>query len=239
MRRRRTRTIRTPHGDGLASQGVAPHRGHRCVGQGRHRRERARPVRPAHLAGPDAPPRDPPHHDPPRRRAPRGPSRIVAPRARRRPAAGGNAGSCHRRVIDDLHEVVHVTESLANGEGVDDEWAVDDGRYVLMCTNGRHDACCATFGRPVIRALRESRGPTRSGSAHTSAATASPRTSWCSRTACTSATSSPESAAALLAAHDEGRLDLSCFRGRSTLRLAEQCAEHHVRQQLGCPTSPA
>ena len=52
-------------------------------------------------------------------------------------------------MIEDLHEVVDATESLANGEGPDDRWELDDDRYVLVCTNGRHDACCATFGRPA------------------------------------------------------------------------------------------
>ena len=34
--------------------------------------------------------------------------------------------------------------------------AVDEQRSILVCTNGRHDQCCANRGRPVVRALRES-----------------------------------------------------------------------------------
>lgn len=30
---------------------------------------------------------------------------------------------------------------------------------VLVCTNGRHDACCAEFGRPLARALEDELGP--------------------------------------------------------------------------------
>ena len=45
---------------------------------------------------------------------------------------------------------------LAAGHELGAGWEPDDSRYVLVCTNGRHDACCATFGRPLVRALRES-----------------------------------------------------------------------------------
>ena len=37
----------------------------------------------------------------------------------------------------------------------------------------------------------------------------------------------------MLAAHDDGRLDLANFRGRSTFRMPEQAAEHFVRVELG------
>ncbi|HEX6658577.1 MAG TPA: hypothetical protein VF065_10875, partial [Ilumatobacter sp.] len=90
-----------------------------------------------------------------------------------------------------------------------------------------------TFGRPVVRALRESRWANQlwecshiGGDRFAANLVVLPDSLYFGNV-------SPESAAALLAEHDAGRLDLSCFRGRSTLRLAEQCAEHHVRQQLG------
>jgi hypothetical protein len=40
------------------------------------------------------------------------------------------------------------------------------------------------------------------------------------------------SARRVLAAHDAGRLELLGFRGRTTSRLVEQAAEHHVRATL-------
>ncbi len=67
---------------------------------------------------------------------------------------GTTVATAHRVVLDDLHHVVAATESIANGHGPDAGWAVDDERYVLVCTNGRHDACCATYGRPLVRDLR-------------------------------------------------------------------------------------
>ena len=60
-------------------------------------------------------------------------------------------------MVDDLHQVVTATESLAAGARLGAGWEHDDEPYVLVCTNGRHDPCCATFGRPLVRALRASR----------------------------------------------------------------------------------
>ena len=60
----------------------------------------------------------------------------------------------------------------------------------LVCTNGRHDPCCADKGRPVVRALAAPRGGPTCGSPPTSAATASPPTSWACPTASTTAGSS-------------------------------------------------
>ena len=42
----------------------------------------------------------------------------------------------------------------------------------------------------------------------------------------------PDSALPLLRALNAGRLDLSCYRGRTSLTLAEQAVEHFVRREL-------
>ena len=53
---------------------------------------------------------------------------------------GTTVATAHRVVLDDLHHVVAATESIANGHGPDAGWALDDERYVLVCTNnGRHE----------------------------------------------------------------------------------------------------
>ena len=70
---------------------------------------------------------------------------------------GATPARARRRVVDDLHRIVSATESIASGAGPGPAWENDDEPYVLVCTNGRHDACCATFGRPIVRALRRSR----------------------------------------------------------------------------------
>jgi len=135
------------------------------------------------------------------------------------PQVGQDEVVARRRVIDDFHEVVRVTESLAGGGQVGDDWERDSDRYVLVCTNGRHDSCCATFGRPLVRALRESRWAAQvwecshvGGDRFAANIVLLPDSLYFGDV-------DEAAAARLLAAHDEGRLDLASFRGRSTLRL--------------------
>jgi hypothetical protein len=149
------------------------------------------------------------------------------------PRPGSIDAAAFRVVVPDLHAVVDATSSLADGHGPDRSWSPDPDRYVLVCTNGRHDACCATYGRPVVRALRES--PWRDevwecshigGDRWAANIVILPDSLYYGRQDATTA-------AGVLAAHEEGRLDLTGFRGRSTLRLPEQAAEQHLRTALG------
>jgi hypothetical protein len=64
-------------------------------------------------------------------------------------------------------------EPLRRGQGVDGR--PEDDPLLLVCTNGRHDPCCAEFGRPVADAL----------------ATGSPATSWRCPTGSTTGASTP------------------------------------------------
>lgn len=152
---------------------------------------------------------------------------VVAPRPGLRPAV------VHRRFIRDLRDVVSATESLATGATVDAGWEPEPDRYVLVCTNGRHDSCCATYGRPLVRALRESQWANEvwecshiGGDRFAANVVVLPDSLYFGGV-------DPLAAERLLRAHDEGRLDLECFRGRSTSRLPEQAAEHAVRARLG------
>jgi len=137
-----------------------------------------------------------------------------------------------RRVIEDLHHVVPVTESLVGTGATDDDWVADTDRYVLVCTNGRHDACCATQGRPLVRHLRNTAWTDEvwecshiGGDRFAGNLLLLPDSLYFGR--CGAA-----DAERLLAAHDEGRLDLASLRGRSTLTLVEQAAEQFVRTEL-------
>ena len=152
---------------------------------------------------------------------------VVAPRP------GAVAGSAHRRTIGHLNEVVSATASIAAGHGHDDAWVPDSDRYVLVCTNGRHDPCCATYGRPIVRGLRETQWAADvwecshiGGDRFAGNVVLLPDSLYFGRL-------DLAAAEAVLEAHDDGRLDLDRFRGRSTFRLHEQAAEHHVRRQLG------
>jgi hypothetical protein len=151
---------------------------------------------------------------------------VTAPRAR-------------RRIVDDLHQVVTATESLASGAGSGAGWADDDEPYALVCTNGRHDACCATFGRPLVRTLRGSRWAERvwecshiGGDRFAGNLLLLPESLYFGRC------DGPR-AEQVLAEYDAGRIDLTCFRGRSSLTLVEQAAEHFVRTELALDTLDA
>lgn len=107
-----------------------------------------------------------------------------------------------------------------------------DRPLYLVCTNGRHDACCAEFGRPLARAL----------------ATAYPDRTWeCSHVGGDRFAANlvclpegvyygrlgPLEARRVAQAHDGGRLVLDHYRGRSCYPFAVQAAEYLLRRELG------
>jgi hypothetical protein len=149
------------------------------------------------------------------------------------PRPGEHPAIAHRTVVDDLHEVVAATAALADGRGTGPGWTPDADRYVLVCTNGRHDPCCATYGRPLVRALRSSQWADDiwecshiGGDRWAANLVILPDSLYFGH-------QDEATATQVLAAHDAGRLDLTGFRGRSTSRLVEQAAEQHVRTTLG------
>ena len=149
------------------------------------------------------------------------------------PRPGEVAGSCRRRSIKRLHDLVAATAPLAAGHPLGPEWEHDPDRYVLVCTNGRHDPCCATFGRPLVRSLRASTWAPEvwecshiGGDRFAGNVVVLPDGLYFGRR-------DADGAARVLAAHDDGRLEIDGFRGRSTFRLAEQAAEQFVRVERG------
>lgn len=166
---------------------------------------------------------------PPQRRDPHGPVRaffVVAARP------GRNAGVTWARTVPTLSAVRHVTDDLridAEPEG----WHRHDERLVLVCTNGKHDQCCANRGRPVVRHLRESRWRDQvwecshiGGDRFAANLLVLPDSLYFGRM-------EPPEAEALLDAHAAGTIALEWYRGRSTLRFPEQAAEHALRSSLG------
>jgi hypothetical protein len=144
---------------------------------------------------------------------------------------GVTPARAQRMVVGDLHQIVPSTESLASDGVTGPGWEEDTEPYALVCTNGRHDACCATKGRPLVRALRRS-----------------PWSEWvweCSHIGGDRFAGNllllPESlyfgrcdeagAERVLASFAAGRIDLATYRGRSTHSLIEQAAEHFVRAE--------
>ncbi|HZB41098.1 MAG TPA: sucrase ferredoxin [Ilumatobacter sp.] len=137
------------------------------------------------------------------------------------------------RDVDSLVEVVAAMDDLRLHREEARGWRQVDDKVVLVCTNGRHDQCCANRGRPVIRALRETRWADRlwecshiGGDRFAANVVVLPDSIYFGRV-------EPDSALPLLEAFDDGRIDLARFRGRTSLSLAEQAVEHFVRRELG------
>jgi hypothetical protein len=107
-----------------------------------------------------------------------------------------------------------------------------DGALFCVCTNGRHDACCAEFGRPVAMALDESH-PEQTwevshigGDRFAGNMVVLPEGLYYGRL-------EPSVARGIADAHLAGRLELDHLRGRSSYPMAAQAAEIRLRRDLG------
>jgi hypothetical protein len=103
---------------------------------------------------------------------------------------------------------------------------------VLVCTNGKRDACCAILGRPLVSGLAK-RAPGRVWEAthlggHRFAPTATFLPAGTMHGHLT-----VDSAAAILAAAERGETVLNGLRGRSTWSKRGQAAEIAVRELIG------
>ena len=106
-----------------------------------------------------------------------------------------------------------------------------DGALFGVCTNGRHDACCAEFGRPVAMALDESH-PEQTwevshigGDRFAGNMVVLPEGLYYGRL-------DPAVAGDVADAHLAGRVDLDHLRGRSSYPMAAQAAEIRLRRDL-------
>ena len=107
-----------------------------------------------------------------------------------------------------------------------------DERFLMVCTNGRHDACCANEGRPLVRAMR-ARGPAPvwecshiGGDRFAANVVLLPHGCYFGRVG-------PDDLDAFLTELDEGRLPLAHYRGRSALPPPAQAVEIAVRTETG------
>jgi len=145
---------------------------------------------------------------------------------------GEVVGSTHRIVVEDLRHVVLATECLLTRGEADERWEPDDDPYLLVCTHGRHDTCCATEGRPLVRHLRTTRwaewvweSSHIGGDRFAGNVAVLPDGLYFGRL-------TPGVIDGVLGALDDGRLALQHLRGRSSFSLIEQASEHFVRAQL-------
>jgi hypothetical protein len=107
-----------------------------------------------------------------------------------------------------------------------------DGSIFCVCTNGRHDACCAERGRPVAQALDRAH-PLETwevshvgGDRFAANMVVLPHGLYYGRL-------DPASSIAVAGAHLAGELDLDRLRGRASQPMAVQAAEIHLRRELG------
>lgn len=101
----------------------------------------------------------------------------------------------------------------------------------LVCTNGRHDPCCADLGRPVVRALAAAGAPDVWESSHIGGDRFAANVV-CLPDGVYYGRVEPDGAARLLADHRAGLVDLDHYRGRSCLPPLVQAADLFARRHL-------
>jgi hypothetical protein len=137
------------------------------------------------------------------------------------------------RVVADLDELLDLDFSpLHEGRPVGFGTAREDPLY-LICTNGRHDPCCANLGRPVARALQARAGPDDEtvwesshygGDRFAGNLVCLPHGLYFGRL-------SPADAERVVAAYEAGVVDLDNYRGRAGEPFPAQAAEIFLRRQ--------
>jgi hypothetical protein len=162
---------------------------------------------------------------------------LLVRRPGRRPAPGPlrvfavRSGEwCESAELDAVEDVMDLDlAALAAGRSAGlDRWGEP---VMLVCTHGRHDACCAERGRPLAAELARL-SPSRvwecshlGGDRFAANVLALPEGLGFGRVDVTDA-------ARLLAGLDRGELDLDLLRGRCTLPMAAQYAEIVLRGEL-------
>jgi hypothetical protein len=145
---------------------------------------------------------------------------------------GTDRGRCWHRRVATLHAAADAAEVLPGPDGAP-HWHPHVDPLFLVCTNGRHDACCATFGRPLARLLRG--GPHGDdvwecshigGDRFAGNLVILPEGLYFGR--CDDA-----SAHRVIDDYGDGVIHLDRYRGRSVLGFYEQAAEFFVRRELG------
>jgi hypothetical protein len=133
--------------------------------------------------------------------------------------------------VADLREVLDL-DLTSFRDGGSSGLAPYDGSLFCVCTNGRHDACCAEYGRPVAMAL-DVAYPEQTwevshigGDRFAGNLVALPEGLYYGRL-------DPQQGIAVAGAHLAGELDLDHLRGRSSYPMAVQAAEHYLRRQVG------
>ncbi|SDS96651.1 hypothetical protein SAMN04488570_3162 [Nocardioides scoriae] len=135
------------------------------------------------------------------------------------------------RTVEDHRELLDVdVAAIARGEAPEG-WDPAPGPVYAVCTHGRHDACCAERGRPVVAALTGVR-PEQTwevshvgGDRFAANVLVLPEGLYYGQV-------TPEGVTGLAHHHEAGRLDLDHLRGRSSRPMSVQHAEVALRRHL-------
>ena len=137
-----------------------------------------------------------------------------------------------RRRLDDPAELLGLDMAkVVAGEPPGFGEPVADPVY-LVCTNGRHDRCCATYGRPLALALAAGHGELTWESSHVGGdrfagnLVCLPSGHYFGRVG-------PDDAARVVALHREGTIDLDHYRGCCIDPTVVQAAEWFARRRTG------
>lgn len=159
-----------------------------------------------------------------RRRASRAPSE--GPRTVFFAWSAGHAPWIRQISISSLDELMQLVPLITTDEP--DLGSIPQLPVVLVCTHGKRDACCAEFGRPVHRAVKDRTDADVWECSHVGGDRFAanivilPEGLHYSRL-------TPSTAALPIDAYLEGHIHLPHYRGRSSLTMAEQAAEHAIR----------
>jgi hypothetical protein len=133
-------------------------------------------------------------------------------------------------VLHDLSDLLRMDLDPI-GDGRSPKWQPWSEPVFAVCTHGRHDACCAERGRPLVAALAAV-APQQTwevshigGDRFAANVLVLPEGLYYGRLA-------PPDAADLVAAHAAGRLDLGHLRGRTSYPFPVQAAEVYLRRHL-------
>lgn len=136
-----------------------------------------------------------------------------------------------RSTFEDPEELIGIDlDAVSRGEQPPG-WTRLEGPLFGVCTHGRHDACCAERGRPVAAALSASH-PAQTweishmgGDRFAANMVVLPEGLYYGRM-------EPGSASEVAFGHEQGRVDIERFRGRSSYPMQVQYAEIALRRHL-------
>ncbi len=145
---------------------------------------------------------------------------------------GRNRRWIEERVVSDLDELLDVDFSPMRDGGPVGFGALRQDPLYLVCTNGRHDQCCANLGRPVARALHARADGKVWESSHYGGdrfagnLVCLPHGLYFGRL-------SPADAERVVDSYEQGVVELNHYRGRAGEPFAAQAAEHFLRRDEG------